>query len=237
MLMPAPELSMVWRDCCFAHWRADPERLGRALPQGVTLDRYAGEAWLSVVPFRLTRVRAGAGPVLPGFGDVAEVNLRTYVRVGALPGIWFFSLDASSPLLVESARFTTSLPYFAARIQTRTEDDVISYSSERQDRRSVPGRFSANYRVTGERSMAEPRSLAEFLHERYRFFARRRGHLLSGELRHEPWMLAQIPIEVTENTLGERIGHPLSRTPDIAFFGRSQYVRAKPVHTVMREDL
>jgi uncharacterized protein YqjF (DUF2071 family) len=226
-------LSMVWRDCCFAHWRADPERLARALPKGVTLERYAGEAWLSVVPFRLTRVRARFAPVLPGFGDVAEINLRTYVRVGSLRGIWFFSLDADSGLLVESARWTTSLPYFAARISVSEADGVISYRSERHDRRSGPGRFRARYRVPAAGQAAQPGSLAEFLHERYRFFALRRGRFVTGEVRHGAWMLGETAIDVEENTLGERIAHPLSGRPDLTFFAREQVVRAKNVRRML----
>lgn len=225
-------LSMIWRDCCFAHWRADPERVARALPAGVTVERYADEAWLTVVPFRLTRVRAQFAPVLPGFGDVAEINLRTYVRIGALRGIWFFSLDADSALLVESARFATSLPYFTARISTAESDGVISYRSERNDRRSVPGRFRARYRVPLPGQAAGPGSLAEFLHERYRFFALRGRQLVTGEVRHGAWMLGETSIDIDENTLGERIAYPLDGRPDLTFFAREQAVRAKHVRSM-----
>ncbi len=219
-------LAMWWHDVCFLHWRADAAIVARALPAGVELDRFNGEAWLSVVPFRMTDVRPRLGPVLPGLRSVPEINLRTYVRVRGRPGIWFFSLDASSRIAVFAARIATALPYLDARIEMSESAGRICYTSERTDRRAPGGRFRASYVPEGEPSALEPGSLDAFLHERYRFFARRGAGLVSAEIRHAPWSLQSAPVEIAENTLGDLIAHPLTGAPDRIAFARSLRVHA-----------
>jgi uncharacterized protein YqjF (DUF2071 family) len=43
-----------------------------------------------------------------------ETNVRTYVHHRGEPGVWFFSLEASSRLAVYAARVGWGLPYFHA---------------------------------------------------------------------------------------------------------------------------
>ena len=222
-------LEMWWRDIATAHWRADASVLSSMLPRGLALDRFEGDAWLSVVPFRMTDVRVRFSPVLPGFADVPELNLRTYVRAGNVLGIFFFSLDAGSRVLVRAARLGTGLPYRNARIVTGESDAGITFASERTHRGVVGGRFRATYHATSEPALACPGTLAYFLHERYRFFLRRGPALVMGEVRHESWPLQRLSIAIEENTLGDLAHHDLSRPPDVAFFTRGLRVRASSV--------
>jgi uncharacterized protein YqjF (DUF2071 family) len=223
---------MRWHDICFAHWRADAEALARRLPPNVEIDRFDGTAWISVVPFRMTNVHARYLPTLPGFYDVPEINLRTYVRVGGLPGVWFFSLDAASPLVVESARITTGLPYFHARIEHHEDDSGIVYRSTRTDRRSIGGTFAAQYRPQDRGSCAANGSLEAFLHERYHFFTTRGNRLVDGAIHHTPWQLHPIAIDISRNTMGDLIATTLSDKPDAAYFARALDVRAWNVRRV-----
>ncbi|GAC1561233.1 MAG: DUF2071 domain-containing protein [Vulcanimicrobiaceae bacterium] len=227
-------LDMWWHDVCFAHWRADAAVVARALPPGVELDRFAGDAWLSVVPFRMTNVRPRFGPTFPGFASVPEINLRTYVRVGNRAGVWFFSLDAASAIAVRAARLMTALPYFDARIVTRETGGTIAYTSDRTARGIVSGRFRARYVPSGEPQQAEMHGLDAFLHERYRFFSHRGSELLTAEIRHEPWQLQATTLEVLENSMGDLIEHPLVGPPDHVRFGRRLHVRATATTRVAR---
>ncbi len=217
---------MTWHDICFAHWRADAEVLARRLPPNVEIDCFDGTAWLSIVPFRMTNVHARYAPTLPGFDDVAEINLRTYVRVGSLHGVWFFSLDAARPLVVKSARITTGLPYFHAQIDHQEDAAGIVYRSTRIDRRSVGGTFAARYRPLNRVRSAAEGSLEAFLHERYHFFTTRGRRLVCGTISHQPWELAPIDIDITCNTMGNIIAMPLDEKPVAAYFARSLDVRA-----------
>ncbi len=222
-------LDMWWRDIMTAHWRADAAVLARLLPPGVELDRFDGDAWLSVVPFRMTGIRVRRAPVLPGFGDVPELNLRTYVRVGRRAGVFFVSLDAGSPVVVRAARLGTGLPYLHARIALDASQSDIECTSVRTEHAVRPGRFHARYRAMGDAFEAEPGTLAHFLHERYTFFVRRGPLLFAGEVRHEPWRLQRAWVDISENTLGDLASHALSASPACAFFSRALHVRAAAV--------
>ncbi len=219
-------LAMWWRDVAFLHYRVDPDIIARSLPSGVEPDAYDGSAWLSVVPFRLTDVHFRGLPVLPGFHVIPEINLRTYVRVRDRPGIWFYSLDATNALVVNAARIVTALPYFRATVWTSERDGTIRYESERRDARTVAGNFHARYRPAGETRNAEPGSIDAFLHERYRFYSTRGRRLLNAQVRHEPWALRNLEVEISENTLGATIDYRLPLRPDIATFARGVRVSA-----------
>lgn len=220
-------LDMWWHDVCFMHWRANAQIVDRALPPGVTLDRFDGDAWLSVVPFWMSDVRPRFTPTLPGFTRVPELNLRTYVSMGARSGVWFFSLDAASRIAVESARVLTALPYFNARIITSERENTIAYSSSRTDARAAAtGHFDARYTPLDVIHHAAPGSLDAFLHERYRFFSQRGTKLLTARIRHDAWPLQGVAATIETNTLGDLIGHPLASKPDYATFARRLHVQA-----------
>ena len=62
------------------------------------------------VPFRMTNVAPRGVPALPWVSAFPELNVRTYVRVGGRPGVYFFSLDAGNPVAVGVARVMAHLP-------------------------------------------------------------------------------------------------------------------------------
>lgn len=181
-----------WEDLLFAHWPVEPEAVRRSLPPGVEPDLRGGSAWVGVVAFVMVGTRGHHR--LPALGPIPELNVRTYVRVGGIPAVWFLSLDASSSFFVCVGRALYGLPYWLADMATARDGDRVSYRSER-------GRaaFSAVYRPSGPPTPAAPGSLEHFLVERYRLFAQRRGQLVTAEVSHEPWPLqrAEARIDVS----------------------------------------
>ena len=180
---------MTWRDLLFAHWPVDPDALRPSVPEALELDTHGGAAWLGVVPFRMEGVRHRLAPPIPGLSAFPELNLRTYVSVGGKPGVYFYSLDATNRLAIETARAVFGLNYLKARISCRRAGDGIVYESERTDRRGPPATLRCRYRAEGEPFRAEPGSLEAFLTERYCLYAVRRGRVLRGEIQHAPWPL------------------------------------------------
>lgn len=53
-------MAMDWSDLLFMHWRVPPELLRRLIPEGLRLDLFENEAWIGVVPFRMSGVRPRA---------------------------------------------------------------------------------------------------------------------------------------------------------------------------------
>ena len=108
-------LHQNWHHLFFLHWEIPAADLQALIPPRLTIDTYEGKAYVGLVPFTLTGVRATLTPPLPWISAFHEVNVRTYVHLqGRDPGVWFFSLDASSTLAVAAARAMYKLPYFDA---------------------------------------------------------------------------------------------------------------------------
>ena len=83
----APFLTARWRDLVMLTWAVDPRLLRAALPRGLELDLWQGEALASVVAFHFEQVRL-RGLAVPCHTHFPEVNLRFYVRRRAEDGAW-----------------------------------------------------------------------------------------------------------------------------------------------------
>jgi uncharacterized protein YqjF (DUF2071 family) len=204
-------MGQTWEDLLFAHWRVPLEAVRAHVPAELEVELRDGSAWLGITPFRLTGLRARGTLPLPRVSSFLEVNVRTYVRAAdGKPGIWFFSLDASSRLAVEAARRAYKLPYFHARMSATRRGEWIDYECARIEER---GRvFSGRYRPVGAVFNAEPDSLEWFLTERYCLYTTdERGVVQRAEIHHEPWPLqpAEAEIELTTISPIELDGAPL----------------------------
>jgi uncharacterized protein YqjF (DUF2071 family) len=222
-------LRMRWLDLLFAHWPVDPDALAAKLPAGLDLDLRDGQAWLGIVPFTMADVAPRGVPALGRFSQFPEINVRTYVRHGDLPGIWFLSLDAASRPTVEGARRVFHLPYFSARMSSERVAGGITYRTERIDRRGPPAAFEASYRPTGPVEPSVPGSLEAWLTDRKRLFsADRRGRIWQTEIDHEPWPLQPAEADITLETIAAAHGLVLGDgAPHLRFAARLD-VRAWP---------
>jgi uncharacterized protein YqjF (DUF2071 family) len=225
---PVPESSWVmgqtWDDLLFAHWRAAPESLRVLLPAGLELDLFEGEAWLAVTPFRVTGLRPRGLPPVPFVSSFLELNTRTYVTTGGKPGIWFFSLDASSELAVEGARRGYKLPYFRAEMRTERRDGWLGYECRRRDPQGEPASFRGRYRPSGDVIDPDPRSLAHFLTERYCAYTTDEGRLKRIEIHHRPWPLQPAEAEIEESTMPPSGVQLLDDDPLLHFSARQDVV-------------
>ena len=59
-------MKQSWHDLLFMHWRVAADALRPHLPDGLELDTFRGEAWLGVVPFRMTGIRLDWFVPIPG---------------------------------------------------------------------------------------------------------------------------------------------------------------------------
>jgi uncharacterized protein len=221
-------MAQSWEDLLFAHWRVPLDAVRAHVPPDLEVDEHDGTAWLGITPFRLTNLRARGTLPIPLVSSFLELNVRTYVRAAdGKPGIWFFSLDASSRLAVEAARRGYKLPYFHARMSVGRSGESIEYECARiQEAGRV---FSGRYRPNGGVFNAEPDSLEWFLTERYCLYTTdERARLLRAEIHHEPWDLqpAEAEIELASISPLELAGDALSH------FSRRQDVLIWPLQPV-----
>lgn len=209
-----------WADLLFAHWSVEPEQLRPLLPEALELETFEGSAWVGLTPFRVEGLRPRFLPAVPGPSSFPEMNLRTYVRGGDTPGIFFFTLDAGSRLAVVAARTLYRLPYRAARMEVRREESWIEYRSTREDGTAT---FRGRYRPMGPISPAVQGSLEHFLTERYALFAAlRNGRLLRGDIHHGPWPLQIAEADIETNTVPAAHGIDVSGPPRLLHFAARQ---------------
>jgi uncharacterized protein YqjF (DUF2071 family) len=204
-------MAMRWSRLLFMHWPVPVEALRPHIPPMLEVDTFDGSAWLAVVPFTMTGVRARCTPALPGTGAFHELNVRTYVSHEGKPGVWFFSLDAANRLAVETARQTFHLAYLNASMSLAERDGRIEYSSRRTDRRAAEANLHSSYRGTSEPRRASPGTLESFLTDRYRLYASELPpasprRLWVGEIDHDPWTLSSASCEVQENSMAAPLG-------------------------------
>ncbi|NJP05171.1 MAG: DUF2071 domain-containing protein [Chloroflexaceae bacterium] len=233
--LPARPWVMVqrWHDLLFGHWPLNEpstrERLERLLPAGLDLDTFDDQAWIGVVPFRMSGVRLRLTPSVRGLSAFPELNVRTYVRHRDKPGVFFFSLDAGQLAAVLIARAWFQLPYFQARMKQQGS----AYSSQRR----VPAQpvigLQAHYGPVGTPFLAQPGSLVYWLTERYCLYTTdAAGRLACGEIHHAPWLLQAAWADITYNTMTLPLGLDVPAVEPLLHFARFQQVLVWPLQRV-----
>ena len=229
--MPAGPWIMTqsWHDLLFAHWPVGADALRKRVPPGLELDLFDKQAWVGVVPFHMTNVAPRGVPALPWVSAFPELNVRTYVRVGAKPGVYFFSLDAGSPVAVAVARTMFNLPYYSATMEVTSDAGGVRYLSRRAAAGGADADFTARYRPIGPVFAAQPGSLEYFLTERYCLYTLTDSFELRRlDIHHPPWplQLAEATIEV--NTMADAAGIKLPSMAPLLHFAKRQDVVAWP---------
>jgi len=220
-------MTQSWHNLLFAHWRVDARLLQERLPAGLLLDTFNGEAWVGVVPFRMTNVAPRGVPALPLVSSFLELNVRTYVRVQGKPGVYFFSLDANSALAVAAARALFHLPYFVASMNVEEQHGQFVYTSSRQTQAGGVAEFAATYGPVGYAVMPEPGSLEHFLTERYCLYTvDSASRLRRLEIHHPPWPLQTAEATIAVNTMTEVAGIRLPSGAPLLHFAKRQDVLA-----------
>jgi uncharacterized protein YqjF (DUF2071 family) len=216
---------MSWRDLLFAHWPIDRAALRECVPPQLELDTFDGVAWIGIVPFIMSNVRPRFSPLARP--DFPELNVRTYVTYRGTPGIYFFSLDTTSDLLVWGARTFASLRYYRATMSAGVDErGWTAYASARTHRGAPPARWRARYRPTGLASPAVPGTLEYFLTERYCLFSiTSAGQVLRCDVHHAPWPLQPAELHVTEDSMRDQISPARPDTAPLLHFARQRDVR------------
>jgi uncharacterized protein len=190
-------MGQTWDDLLFVHYRVPVDQLQEHVPDGLEVQEHSGSGWLGVTPFAVTGLRARGLPPAPYVSNFLELNVRTYVTRDDKPGIWFFSLDASSRLAVEAARRVYHLPYFHARIILLRHSQGVAYECSRHEGKA----FSASYGPDGAVFEAKPGSLEHFLVERYCLYAEDNGKLYRADIHHAPWPLQTAQARIDLDTM------------------------------------
>jgi uncharacterized protein len=217
-----------WRHLLFLHWEVPAEQVRPLVPEPLTLDLYQGRCYVGLIPFTITGSRPPLAPPVPGLSSFHEVNLRTYVHLaGQDPGVWFFSLDASSSLAVAGARAVYQLPYHRAEIDFEIESSPERYVFSSRRRQGM-GRCTATYAPLGDPQEAVAGSIEDFLIERYVLFAGGPKRLIKARVHHSPYPIQQVLAEGVEESLFAAAGLEPARGEPMVCYSRGVAVRIYP---------
>jgi uncharacterized protein len=203
-----PIMYQSWGDLLFMHWPVSVESLRLLIPEPLAIDTHDGAAWIGITPFTMWGIRPVFAPALPRLSESHELNVRTYVHLDGVPGVWFFSLDASNTIAVLGARLAFHLPYFKAHMSLERWDRTIRFTSRRTHRRAAPAEFKAFWTVGDELGEARPGSLDFFLIERYCLYSAHGGRLFRARIFHHPWRLHRADLLSYSSTMIESQGLP-----------------------------
>jgi uncharacterized protein YqjF (DUF2071 family) len=216
-------MTQTWHDLLFAHWPVDPSALRTKIPAGFELDEFDGQAWVGVVPFHMSNVSPRGVPSLPWLSAFPELNVRTYVRVGGVPGVYFFSLDAANPVAVTAARTMFHLPYFSAEMTVDERDGWIEYTSSRKTDSGSAAQLAARYRPRTAPRSAKAGTLEYFLTERYCLFTVDSSlRACRVDIHHPPWPLQEAEAHISINTMADESGIQLPSVAPLLHFSKRQ---------------
>lgn len=203
-----PLMHQKWGKLLFIHWRIDENLLRPLIPPGLEIDTHDGSAWIAIVPFTMWDIRAFPPyvPRVPGLNAMHELNVRSYVHLNRVPGVWFFSLDCNNAAAVMGARRLYYLPYINADIEIAQQGEKIDYILNRTE--TPPAEFRASWKAGEPLPNSSPESLEVFLTERYSLYTEHKGEIYRSRIHHRPWPLQKANLTSMSSTMIESLGLP-----------------------------
>jgi uncharacterized protein YqjF (DUF2071 family) len=187
-----------WDRAVFIHYAVDPATLQPDIP--FELHLRDGRAFVSIVPFTLSRMRPRLGGkigewLLKPIATHEFLNIRTYVRHRDERGIYFLAEWLSNPLSVLLGPRSFGLPYRFGRI---SYDHAESGETVHGIVQARGGHLIYEGNICGHKfQTCEAGSLTEFLLERYTAFTEHRGLSRFFRVWHSPWPQVRAEIEVS----------------------------------------
>ncbi|HTQ32037.1 MAG TPA: DUF2071 domain-containing protein [Opitutaceae bacterium] len=196
-----------WHQMLFVHYSIPPEKLAPQTP--FVLDTRDGHAFVSLVFFSLERMRpAGTGIfgrwLCRPISDHPFLNLRTYVRGEAGPGIQFFAEWIPNPLSMKIGPRTYGLPYRFGYFSYDMEgQNGVGHVHVHDPALEADLRLAFPTRKRPLTSCTDG-SVDDFLLERYVAYTSRKNTRRRFFVAHAPWQQHQPDWLRSDTTMVER---------------------------------
>ena len=230
--MSLPFLTACWRHPLLLSWPAPDAALLPLLPAGLCLDRWQGNAYISLVGIGFADTRVWGLPAYPR--RYAQVNLRFYVRrrdAGCpAPGVVFIRQIVPHRITASAARILYGEPFarhpVVCAIAPPDNDDgsgSVAYRWQGANGRwhtfrasppsMVPSGAGAGdcYGDVNRDGLAAPGSLADFLTARYwGYNGKPHGPTRAYRVTRSPWRLQPAAAVATDSDFAAEYGPALA---------------------------
>ena len=212
-----------WSHAAFWNWKVPEAALQHQVP--FPLDLHDGQAVLSLVPFYMDQIRFRGMPRVSLFSSLWELNLRTYVNVNGIAGIYFFTLETPHVLGNFIARSFFDLPYRKAQITAKAGENDYRFQAKGRLADQSPYDLAMELE-TGAALSTDPFQM--WITERYHLFVKKGGLTIRGDVHHEPWKTSPVTVRMLKG--GISILPKLPEVSDLAssFLGEPLRVRFSP---------
>lgn len=174
------------RDVCFVHVPVEPGVLDTRVPHALTVDTRDGSGWVSLLAMR-TRPLAGAVPVGPWF---SQVTVRTYVRAGGDPAVYFLRVDVDGRLRALLARRLFGIAFRCVQTAVEGGEGRVDVRTHGPDDDLL---YDATFEQSGDPEPVDDDPLLAWLTDRSTY-ALSDGR--TGAVEHDTWRVAPADVEV-----------------------------------------
>lgn len=175
-----------WNDVLFLHYKVPYEILKDLTPRELVLDTFDGDAFVSIVPFTMQKIRPRQLPAVPAISDFHEINARTYVIRDDKQGVYFLNIEAQKIISAFIARTLSNLPYEKATI-TRGPGFYRSINKVK------------NFHLDTEFRVGSPlknkTALDIWLTERYCLYLKQADKVYRYDIHHQEWNVQEVRIK------------------------------------------
>ena len=162
------------------------------LPPGLRLDRWKGNAVVSLVAFDFLNTKVMGIP-WPGFRDFPEINLRFYVTDGERRGVVFIHEHVPQRFVAWLAKTIYNEPYVAAPMSSEVSVTDLEYRVQ-HTLTTADTVQCLQLTASGQPTTpAEDSEAHHFKEHQWGFGTSRKGQLVVYEVRHPQW--AVIPVD------------------------------------------
>ena len=163
--------------------------LRRWVPDSLELDTWEGTPWIGVTPLHLRNLRLRGLPPVPGFAEVLEVDVRTYVHCQGVRGVFYLTMEASNPLVGAAARTAYHMPYRSGLVEKAAMRDGWSMQCRRESPLGLVD-WQGDWRPVGAEYECSPETLEGHVIDQWELFTvDGRGQLYQSSIHRSPWTL------------------------------------------------
>ncbi len=174
-----------WNDAVFLHWEVPYDELRTLVPDELTIDHFEGKYYVSIVAFKMEKIRPRHLPSVSFISNFYEINVRTYVTAEEKSGVYFINIEASSSLSAFICRKLSGLPYEKASI-SRTEHSYISHNAKKQ--------FDLNIKFEPNNDAYQKSQLDSWITEKYCLYIKSKNKVFRFQTHHKEWEIQQMTI-------------------------------------------